>query len=79
MCAVSRPQPMSVYVHNAKQQAVSKSSLIRTGILRTKEIWTHPLLENTINEEMPFIGTPSLAPSATRFDTFNTSIFCKLL
>lgn len=57
---------MSVFVHNAKEQAKYKSTLIRAGILKAKETWTHPVLDKSINNEVPFIRTPIISSSGAR-------------
>lgn len=67
---VKRPKPFSVFVHNNKQSVQYSSTIIHAGLLKAKETWSHPILDdNKIakNEEMPFFNILKATPVSNRF------------
>lgn len=62
-----RPVPMSVLIHDSKQQATYKSTLIQTSLMKAKETWIQRTeQDNSTSDnlnETPFISTPKVLPA----------------
>lgn len=70
---VPKPLPMSVFIHDAKEQVKYKSMLINASIAKARDTWTHPILQNDHDdimksEEMPFLRTPTIDLKDKKYD-----------
>ncbi|XP_074041102.1 AT hook containing transcription factor 1 homolog isoform X2 [Leptinotarsa decemlineata] len=67
---VSRPTPLSVFVHNTNEQIQYKSTLIHAALAKAKHTFQDNLNETKFNEllteETPFLRTPKAFKNGTR-------------
>ncbi|XP_076270585.1 uncharacterized protein LOC143202735 isoform X1 [Rhynchophorus ferrugineus] len=70
---VEKPTPLSVFVHNAKDQVQYKSSVIFAALAKAKQTFDTTLNESKCNnevvtEETPFLRTPTIFKSMSRIE-----------
>lgn len=71
--AVPKPVPMSVFIHDSKEQVKYKSTIVNAGLSKAMDTWTYPILrdkrDNFVKtEETPFLRTPKVDLKEKRFD-----------
>lgn len=74
-----KPVPMSVFIHDTKEQVKYKSTMVNAGLSKAMDTWSYPFLhdkrDNFIKtEETPFLRTPKVNLKEKRLDLFLVAV-----
>lgn len=76
---VPKPVPMSVFIHDTKEQVKYKSTIVNASISKAMDTWSCPFLRDKLDdfvktEETPFLRTPKVDLKEKRFDLLLATI-----
>ncbi|KAJ8964806.1 hypothetical protein NQ314_004613 [Rhamnusium bicolor] len=70
---VARPTPLSVFVHNTKEQVKYKSTIIQAALAKAKHTFNDSMInlksKEVVTEETPFLRTPKASKMISRHTT----------